>query len=62
MPDSHGYPNVKKELGKAFVDWIVSREEQKAIADYRIAGEQLFFSERGEMNGRRALYSRPWTG
>ncbi|HSD60266.1 MAG TPA: extracellular solute-binding protein [Burkholderiales bacterium] len=37
------YPHVKKELGQQFIDWIVSPAGQKAIADYRINGEQLFF-------------------
>ncbi len=37
------HPHVKKELGQAFVDWLVSPEGQKAIADYKINGEQLFF-------------------
>ena len=37
------HPNVKKELGQAFIDWLVSPEGQKAIADYKIDGEQLFY-------------------
>jgi tungstate transport system substrate-binding protein len=37
------FPHVKKESGQAFIDWIVSRDGQKAIADYRIGGQQLFF-------------------
>ncbi len=37
------HPHVKKELGQAFIDWIVSPQGQKAIAAYRINGEQLFF-------------------
>ena len=37
------HPNVKKELGQAFIDWLVSPEGQKAIADYKINGQQLFF-------------------
>jgi len=40
-PETHKH--VKKEMGQAFIDWIVSPEGQKAIADYRIGGEQLFF-------------------
>ena len=40
-PEKH--PNVKKAWGQAFVDWLISAEGQKAIADYRIDGEQLFF-------------------
>jgi len=35
--------NVKKELGQQFVDWLVSPEGQKAIANYKINGEQLFY-------------------
>lgn len=37
------HPQVKRDLGQQFIDWVVSPEGQKAIADYRIAGEQLFF-------------------
>ena len=37
------HPSVKKELGQQFVDWLVSAEGQKAIADYRINGDPLFF-------------------
>jgi tungstate transport system substrate-binding protein len=37
------HPHVKKELGQAFVDWVISPEGQSAIADYKISGEQLFF-------------------
>jgi tungstate transport system substrate-binding protein len=37
------HPSVKKELGQAFIDWLVSPEGQKAIADYKIGGEQLFY-------------------
>jgi tungstate transport system substrate-binding protein len=40
-PEKHKH--VKKDLGQAFIDWIVSPEGQKAIADYKIGGEQLFF-------------------
>jgi len=37
------HPNVKKEMGQAFIDWVLSSEGQKAIADYKINKEQLFF-------------------
>jgi tungstate transport system substrate-binding protein len=37
------HPNVKKAEGQAFIDWIVSPEGQKAIAEYKINGNQLFF-------------------
>jgi tungstate transport system substrate-binding protein len=37
------HPHVKKDLGQAFIDWIVSPEGQQAIADYKRNGKQLFF-------------------
>jgi tungstate transport system substrate-binding protein len=37
------HPHVKKEPGQKFVDWVISPEGQKAIAAYKIGGEQLFF-------------------
>jgi tungstate transport system substrate-binding protein len=40
-PEKH--PSVKKELGQAFVDWLVSPEGQATIAGYKIDGQQLFF-------------------
>ncbi len=40
-PDKH--PHVKKVLGQQFIDWLVSPEGQKAIAGYKINGEQLFY-------------------
>jgi tungstate transport system substrate-binding protein len=40
-PDRH--PTVKRDLGQKFVDWLISPTGQKAIAGYRINGEQLFF-------------------
>ena len=36
--------HVKQELGQAFIDWLVSPEGQKAINDYKINGQQLFFA------------------
>ena len=35
--------HIKKELGQAFVDWVVSVEGQNAIAGHKIGGAQLFF-------------------
>src|SRR5665213_608708 len=37
------HPNVKKELGQAFIDYLISPEGQKDIANYKINGEQLFY-------------------
>src|ERR1700736_3744412 len=36
------YPSVNKDLGQAFIDWLVSPEGQAAIAGYKIDGQQLF--------------------
>ena len=44
-PEKH--PSVKKELGQQFIDWLVSAEGQKAIANYKINGESLFFPNAG---------------
>lgn len=41
---------MKKELGQAFIDWLISPEGQKAIADYKIDGEQLFYPNADESN------------
>ena len=37
------HPTVKKELGQQFIDWLISPEGHKAIADYKINGKQLFY-------------------
>ena len=39
--------SAKRDMGQAFIDWVISREGQAAIAAYRIAGEQLFFPNAG---------------
>jgi tungstate transport system substrate-binding protein len=45
-PEKH--PGVKKDFGQQFIDWLVSAEGQKAIADYKINGEQLFYPNAGD--------------
>jgi tungstate transport system substrate-binding protein len=45
-PQKHS--SVKKELGQQFVDWLVSPEGQKAIADFKINGERLFYPNASE--------------
>jgi tungstate transport system substrate-binding protein len=37
------HPHIKKELGQAFIDWLISKEGQQAIAEYKIGTDQLFF-------------------
>jgi len=41
-PGQHRH--VKQALGQAFIDWLVSPDGQKAINDYKIDGQQLFFA------------------
>ena len=37
------HPNVQKDLGQQFIDYLISPEGQKDIANYKIDGEQLFY-------------------
>jgi tungstate transport system substrate-binding protein len=37
------HPQVKKDMGQKFIDWLISPAGQAAIAAYKIDGEQLFF-------------------
>jgi len=45
-PERHKH--VKKDLGQSFIDWVVSSDGQKAIANYKIGGDQLFFPNAGQ--------------
>jgi tungstate transport system substrate-binding protein len=36
------HPDVKKELGQQFIDWLVSPDGQKTIANYKIDGQQFY--------------------
>ena len=47
-PEKH--PTVKKELGQQFIDWLLSPEGQKAIANYKVNGEQLFYPNADDPN------------
>ena len=42
-PQKH--PHVKAELAKEFAQWLVSEKGQRAIADYRLLGKQLFYPD-----------------
>ena len=37
------HKHVKRDLAQAFIDWVVSPEGQKNIADFKIGADQLFF-------------------
>jgi len=37
------HPHVKIKEGQIFVDWLISEAGQTAIANYKLAGQQVFF-------------------
>jgi tungstate transport system substrate-binding protein len=41
------HPHVRREAGQRFVDWLISPDGQRAVAGYRIGGEQVFFPNAG---------------
>lgn len=43
LVNSAKHAHVKQADGQKFIDWLVSADGQRAIADYKIGGEQLFF-------------------
>jgi tungstate transport system substrate-binding protein len=45
------HPHVKAAEGQAFIDWLVSKAGQDAIAAYQIDGEQLFFPNAQDPKG-----------
>jgi tungstate transport system substrate-binding protein len=44
------HPDVKKELGQQFIDWLISPDGQQTIANYKIEGEQLFYPNANDPN------------
>ena len=44
------HPNVKKDLGQQFIDYLISPQGQKDIANYKINGEQLFYPNAKDPN------------
>jgi tungstate transport system substrate-binding protein len=43
-------PSVKKDLGRQFIDFLISPEGQKIIAGYKINGQQLFYPNANDPN------------
>ena len=39
------HPHVKVPEAQAFIEWLVSKQGQAAIASYQVGGEQLFFPD-----------------
>lgn len=48
------FPSVKKELGQAFIDWVLSAEGQNVIRSYRIQDQQLFFPNADAVQMKKA--------
>jgi tungstate transport system substrate-binding protein len=45
-PEKHGH--VKADDGQIFIEWLTSPRGQKAIGDYKVDGQQLFFPNAGK--------------
>ena len=43
LVDSKKHPHVKAKAGQVFVDWMIGKAGQMAIANFRRSGQQLFF-------------------
>jgi tungstate transport system substrate-binding protein len=39
------HSNVRVGEGQAFIDWLISRDGQDTVAQYKIGGRQLFFPD-----------------
>jgi tungstate transport system substrate-binding protein len=44
------YPSVNKEAGQRFINWLTSPDGQKAIAEFKIGGQQLFYPNANDPN------------
>ena len=44
------HPNVKAKLGQEFIDYLISPEGQKALAGYKVNGQQLFYPDANDPN------------
>ena len=45
------HPNVKRDLGQQFIEWLISAEGQNAIANYKINGQQPFYPNASDPDG-----------
>lgn len=46
------HPSVKKDLGQQFIDYLISPEGQRDIANYKTDGQQLFYPDAGDAGAR----------
>ncbi len=49
--NSERHPHVHAVEAQAFADWLISENGQRAIAAYRVDGQQLFFPDAAATNG-----------
>jgi len=42
LVDAKRHPHVDLAAANAFIDWLISEDGRKAIADHRMNGEQAF--------------------
>jgi tungstate transport system substrate-binding protein len=56
------HPDVRKELGQEFIDWLISPDGQKTISDYKIDGQQLFYPDANEPNRLIIWLTYQWAG
>jgi tungstate transport system substrate-binding protein len=45
LVDPERHPHVKKADAMRFIDWLTGPHGQKAIADFRVDGQKLFFAD-----------------
>ncbi|HEY2533421.1 MAG TPA: substrate-binding domain-containing protein [Xanthobacteraceae bacterium] len=43
-------PDVRKDLGQQFIDWLISREGQNLIASYKVNDQQPFYPDANDLN------------
>ena len=56
------HPDVKKELGQEFIDWLISPDGQKTIGNYKIDGAQLFYPDANQPNRLIVWLTYQWRG
>ena len=56
------HPDVKKDLGQEFIDWLISPDGQKSIGDYKIGGQQLFYPDAKQQNRLISWLTYQWRG
>ena len=47
LVNGKNHPHVKIQAGKKFINWLLGRKGQAAIAAYKLQGRQLFFPNAG---------------